>query len=131
MVIQVNLDMKLILKHFFKNKLFIISLFDIFIIFWIVWFEKQIQYEPLLNGNFNIEERLIPLHKEIYNTIIITILVNIFILVFELKRICNRKIIKYDLKIAFIYLFFVTFCMLLGYIYISTKILLLHQILEI
>ena len=57
-----------------KRRVAILSVIDIVIVFWIVWFERQIQYEPLLDYDSNIGAKLLPLHSEVYNTMIVTII---------------------------------------------------------
>lgn len=115
--IQENLDMKSILNN---SRILILCVINIAVIFWIVWYHGQIQYEPLLDYA-NLEEKIFPLHKKVYNAIIVTIIVNILVMVLELKKLRNRKIIKSDLIIGFTYFFQIMLCMMWGYLYISSR----------
>ena len=100
----------------------ILSVINIVIVFWIVWFERQIQYEPLLDYDSNIGAKLLPLHSEVYNTMIIAIIINMIVLAFESRTRRIRKYMKCDLIIAFAYLFLITFCMMAGYFFILSRI---------
>ena len=117
--------MKLILKHL-NNKIVILSIFDIAIFFWILWYEGCIQYEPLLEEEYNILSGMglptIPLSEAVYNTIIVAIVVNMIVLVIESKKRYKRKYNKNDLIVAFIYFLLIMSFMLLGSFYISSRI---------
>ncbi len=118
-IIKENLGMKSILKYLLKNRVVILSVIDIAIIFWIIWFEGRLQYEPPLD--YNMERTILPLDSEPYDMMIIAIVINSIVLVLESRKIRKKKYIKYDLIIAFSYFFFITLCMLWGYFYISTR----------
>ena len=109
--------MKSILNN---SRILILCVINIAVIFWIVWYHGQIQYEPLLDYA-NLEEKIFPLHKKVYNAIIVTIIVNILVMVLELRKLRNRKIIKSDLIIGFTYFFQIMLCMMWGYLYISSR----------
>lgn len=111
--------MKLTLKYLLKNRVVILSVIDIVIILWIIWFERGIQYEPPLN--YNMGRTILPLHSETYDMIIIAIVINSIVLILESQKIRKRKLMKCDLTIAFLYFLFITLCMLWGYLYISTR----------
>lgn len=113
--------MKSILKYMLKNGVVILSIIDIAIILWIIWFEEHLQYEPLLDYSSNIEDRKQPLVSQVYNTIIMAIVANIIVLVSEFSKIRNCGFIKCGLIIGFIYYILIIFCMLLGYYHISIK----------
>ncbi len=119
MVIKENLGMKSILKYLLKNRVVILSVIDIAIIFWIIWFEGRLQYEPPLD--YNMERTILPLDSEPYDMMIIAIVINSIVLVLESRKILRRKFIKYDLIIAISYFFFITLCTLWGYFYISNR----------
>lgn len=121
-VILEHLDMKSILKNLLTNRVAILCVFDIAIIIWIAWFDSCIQYEPLLDNSLNIDGPTLPLIEQIYNTMIVAIVVNIIVIVIESRKVQKRKIVRYNLTIAFIYLFLVMFCILWGYCYLSGKI---------
>ena len=118
--------MKSILKVIFNNKIVILCVFDVAIIFWIVWYESRIQYEPLLEVDYNmlLEMKLptIPLSEAVYNTIIVAIVVNIIVLIIESSKRRKRKYKKNDLTIALIYFFLIMLFMLWGSFYISSRI---------
>ena len=63
--------MKSILKHLVNHMILILCVFDIAIVFWILWYEGRIQYEPLLEEEYNILSRMglptIPLSETVYN----------------------------------------------------------------
>ena len=118
--------MRSILKHLLKNRIVILSVFDIAIIFWIAWYESRIEYERLLENEYNILSEMglptIPLCEVIYNTIIVAIVVNMIVSVLELRRIRKKKLVKHDLMIAFTYFSLIVFCMLWGSFYLSSRI---------
>ena len=111
--------MKSILKYLLKNSVVILSVIDIALIIWIIWFESRIQYEALLD--YNKGRKILPLHSETYDMMIIAIVINSIVLVLESRKIRKKKYIKYDLIITFSYFFFITLCMLWGYFYISNR----------
>lgn len=121
MVIQESLGMKSILKYLLKNRIVILSVIDIAIIFWIIWFESQIQYEALHDNNFNMGRKILPLHSQTYDIMIIAIVFNSIVLLLESRKIRRRKYMKYDLIIVFSYFFFIMLCMSWGYFYISNR----------
>lgn len=112
--------MKSILKILLKNRLIHLILIDLSIILWIVWFESRIQYEPPLDYT-DLEAMKLPLIEEEYNMMIIGIFINIIVLINEYFKIRNRKILKYDLIVMFVYSFLISICMLLGWFYISAR----------
>ena len=113
--------MKLILRCMIKNRIAILGIFDIIIVFWIVWFERQIQYEPLLDYSSNLSAMKLPLHPEVYNTIIITIILNIVALIYELRIDSISEFKRSHWLILSGYFIIVLFCMITGYRYISTR----------
>jgi hypothetical protein len=121
MVILEFLDMKSILRCMVKNRIAILGIIDIAIVFWIVWYERQIQYEPLLDYTSNLSVMKLPLHPEVYNTVIVTIIFNIVAMIYELRinRISELKG-SYWLILSG-YFFIVLFCMAIGYYHISTR----------
>lgn len=118
--------MKSILKHLVNHMILILCVFDIAIVFWILWYEGRIQYEPLLEEEYNILSRMglptIPLSETVYNTIIVAIVVNMIVLIIESKKRHKRKYNKSDLTIAFTYFTLIMSCMLWGSFYISSRI---------
>ena len=121
MVIQESLGMKSILKYLLKNRILILSVIDIALIFWIIWYESRIQYEALPDCNYNMGKKILPLHSQTYDAMIIAIIFNSIVLFLESRKIRKRKYMKYDLIIAFSYFFIITLCMLWGYFYISNR----------
>lgn len=125
-VIQENLDMKSTLKYLISNRIALLSVFDVAIIIWIAWYEGRIEYEPLLEKQYEVLSAmglpLIPLCDAIYNTIIITIIVNIIVVLYEILSSYKRKYAEHEIVFAFIYFSQIMFCMLWGSFYISTKI---------
>ena len=57
MVIQESLGMKSILKYLLKNRILILSVIDIALIIWIIWYESRIQYEALPDCNYNMGKK--------------------------------------------------------------------------
>jgi Ni,Fe-hydrogenase I cytochrome b subunit len=118
--------MKSILKHLGNHIIWILSIFDIAIVFWILWYEGGIQYEPLLEEEYNILSRMglptIPLSEAVYNTIIVAIVANMIVLIIESKKRYKRKYNKNDLIVAFIYFLLIMSFMLCGSFYISSRI---------
>ena len=53
-VIQENLDMKSTLKYLISNRIALLSVFDVAIIIWIAWYEGRIEYEPLLEKQYEV-----------------------------------------------------------------------------
>ena len=113
--------MKSILKNLLKNRTTILIIINLAVIFWITWFERNLQYEPLLDFNSNMEDRRLPLVPQVYDVIIIAIIVNIMILFYELIKIRNCKFIKCNLISSIIYFIFIIFCVALGYYHIHIK----------
>ena len=126
MVIRENLNMKSILKYMLKNKLVVLSAFDVAIVFWIVWYEKGIEYEQLLDIQYDVLSEmglpLIPLCDAIYNTIIVAIVFNMIVLLLEIRRGYKGKYVEHEPITTFIYTSLIMFCMLWGSFYISTRI---------
>ena len=118
--------MKSILKYLINNRIALLSVFNVAIIFWIAWYEGEIKYEPLLKEQYEVLSEmglpLIPLCAAIYNTIIIAIIVNIIVVLYEILSSYKRKYVEHELVIAFIYFSLTMFCMLWGSLYISTRI---------
>ena len=118
--------MKSILNSLINNRIVILSVFDIAIVFWILWYEGCIQYEPLLEVEYNILSEMglptIPLSEAVYNTIIVAIVVNIIVLVIESRKRYTGKCRKDDLIVAFLYFLLIMSFMLLGSFYISSRI---------
>ena len=116
--------MKLILNYLL-NKIAVLCVFDIAIVFWIIWYEGRIQYEPLLEQEYSVLSEMglptIPLSEVIYNTIITAIVINMIVIVFESRKLRHKKFQKYDLAIAFAYFSLIMFCMLCGCFYISSR----------
>ena len=121
-----NLDMKSILRYLINNRIALLSVFDVAIIIWIAWYEGGIKYEPLLEEQYDVLTEmglpLIPLCDAIYNTIIIAIIVNIMVVLYEIISSYKRKYVEHEFVIAFIYFTLIMFCMLWGSFYISTRI---------
>ena len=83
--------MKSILEYMLKNRIVTLIVINIAIIIWIVWYQGQIQYEPLLDYT-NPRERILPLHSEVYNTMIVIIILNIIAIFRESRRISKKEI---------------------------------------
>ena len=70
MEIKEILNMKSILNSLINNRIVILCVFDIAIVFWILWYESGIQYEPLLEVEYNILSGMglptIPLSEAVY-----------------------------------------------------------------
>jgi len=104
MEIKGNLNMKSIQNLLINNRIVILCVFDIAIALWIVWYEGRIQYEPLLETEYNILLEMglptIPLSEAVYNTIIVAIVINMIVLIIESRKRYNRKCGKNGLIIA-------------------------------
>jgi hypothetical protein len=126
MEIKENLNMKSIQNLLINNRIVILCVFDIAIALWIVWYEGRIQYEPLLETEYNILLEMglptIPLSEAVYNTIIVAIVINMIVLIIESRKRYNRKCGKNGLIIAFAYFLLIMSFMLLGSFYISSRI---------
>ena len=117
----VILEQLSILRCMIKNRVAILGIIDIAIVFWIVWFERQIQYEPLLDYSSNLSVMKLPLHPEVYNTMIVTIILNIVAMIYELKNNRTSEFMRSNWLILSGYFIVVLFCMITGYYYISTR----------
>ena len=126
MEIKGNLNMKSIQNLLINNRIVILCVFNIAITLWIVWYEGRIQYEPLLETEYNLLLEMglptIPLSEAVFNTIIVAIVVNMIVLIIESRKRYIRKCKKDDLIIAFIYFLLIMSFMLCGSFYISSRI---------
>jgi hypothetical protein len=118
--------MKSILKYLTKNRIALLSVFDIAIVIWIAWYERGIEYERLLDTQYavllDMGLPLVPLCEAIYNTMIVTIAINMIVLLLEILRKYKRKYEAHELAMVFVYFSLTMFFMLLGSFYISTRI---------
>ena len=105
--------MKSILKHLIKNRIALLCVLDVAIVIWIAWYERGIEYERLLDIQYEVlldmGLPLIPLCETIYDTMIVTITINMVVLLLEIRR-------------RYVYFSLIMFCMLWGSFYISTRI---------
>ena len=78
--------MKSILKYLINNRIALLIEFNVAIIIWITWYEGGMEYEPLLEEQYEVLSDmglpLIPLCDAIDNTIIIAIIVNIIVVLY-------------------------------------------------
>ena len=86
MAIKENSNMRLIHKSKLSNRLLILCVADIIVVLWIMWNEGRIQYEPLLDYNLAADTKTLPLDSGTYNTIVLTIVSNIIVLIIEIKK---------------------------------------------
>ena len=118
--------MKSILKHLIKNRIALLCVLDVAIVIWIAWYERGIEYERLLDIQYEVlldmGLPLIPLCETIYDTMIVTITINMVVLLLEIRRRYKRKYEEHELTIAYVYFSLIMFCMLWGSFYISTRI---------
>ena len=126
MEIMECLNMKSILKCLLMSRLIILSICDLIVVLWISWYDSGIEYEALLDVEYDILLKMglptIPLSETIFNVVIVTIAVNMIVLTIDLIRLCKRRFLKHDLTMALVYVFFLICCMLLGNLYLSTRI---------
>ncbi len=113
--------MKLIHKSKLSYRLLILCVVDIIVIFWIIWNEGRIQYEPLLDYNHAADAKTLPLISETYDVIIITIIANIIVMIIEIRKKYTKIKDKFDLSILALYVVMVIGCFLGGYSYISSR----------
>lgn len=109
--------MKSTLKNVLNKRIFLLEILDVLVIFWIIWSEGQIQYEPPLDYR----DIIYPLVPNIYNTIIVTIIVNIIVLISDIKRLNSKAHGKVNMKMAVAYFIFILCCMVWGYVYITSR----------
>lgn len=110
--------MKSTLNNILRDRILLLCILDILVIFWIIWYESQIQYEPPLDYN----DIILPLIPETYNAIIATIIVNIIVLIVETIRLCRQRTEKGNLKSIVAYFVFSICCMAWGYFHISSRV---------
>ncbi|WP_407403145.1 hypothetical protein [Sodaliphilus sp.] len=110
--------MKSTLKRILKKRIVVLGFIDVLVILWIIWSEGQIQYEPPLDYR----DIVYPLDSNIYNTIIVTIIVNILVLIGETKMSYGKAFGNANLILAIIFFIFITCCITWGYYYITTRI---------
>lgn len=122
MAIKENSNMRLIHKSKLNYRLLILCVVDITVIFWIIWNEGRIQYEPLLDNNLATNAKTLPLISETYNTTILTIIINIIVMIIEIKKKHTKIRDKYDLSILALYVFMVIGCFFSGYSHISSRL---------
>ena len=116
-ILTISSDMKSTLKSILKDRIFLLCILDILSIFCIIWNEGRIQYEPLLYNSAIIY----PLDPTTYNTIIVTIVVNIIVLIDEIRRPCRNTSENNNLKVIVPYFFFVICCLAWGYLHIISR----------
>lgn len=122
MAIKENSDMRLTHNPRLSDRLLILCVMDILVIFWILWYESRIQYEPLLDYSLAKDVKTLPLIPETYNTIILTIITNIIVMIIEFKKKYTKIRDKYAQSILVLYVFIAISCLFLGYSYISSRL---------
>lgn len=110
-------SMKSPLKNILNNRIALLGILDVLVIFWIIWNEGQIQYEPPIDYR----EIIYPLEPNTYNTIIVTIIVNIMVMINEIKRLSDKTLEKANLKVAVIYIIFIICSLACGYFHITSR----------
>lgn len=110
-------SMKSPLKNILNNRIALLGILDVLVIFWIIWNEGQIQYEPPIDYR----EIIYPLEPNTYNTIIVTIIVNIIVMINEIKRLSDKTLEKANLKVAVIYIIFIICSLTCGYFHITSR----------
>lgn len=118
---QVFLHMKSTLRYLQENRIALLCILDIAIILWIIWFERRIQYEPLLDYEIKMGVPKLPLHPSIYNTIIVSIIINTIVVIFESRKIGKHVWYKYNLTSTYIYICIMMFCLLWGGGYLASR----------
>ena len=110
-------SMKSPLKNILNNRIALLGILDVLVIFWIIWNEGQIQYEPPIDYR----EIIYPLEPNTYNTIFVTIIVNIMVMINEIKRLSDKTLEKANLKVAVIYIIFIICSLACGYFHITSR----------
>lgn len=113
--------MKLILKNILNNRILLLGILDLLIIFWIIWNEGSIQYEPPLYDCQDSNVNTLPLIPETYNTIIVTIIANIIVLISEIGRLFRKTLEKDNFKVMVAYFVFAICFLAWGYFHISSR----------
>lgn len=110
--------MKSTFNNILRDRILLLCILDILVIFWIIWYESGIQYEPPLDYS----DIILPLIPETYNAIIATIIANIIVLIVETIRLCRKRTEKGNLKSIVAYSVFSICCMTWGYFHISSRV---------
>lgn len=110
-------SMKSTLRNILNNRIALLGILDVLVIFWIIWNEGQIQYEPPIDYR----DIIYPLEPNTYNTIIVTIIVNIIVMINEIKRLSDKTLEKANLKVAVIYIIFIICSLACGYFHITSR----------
>lgn len=111
--------MKSILKNIFKDRILLLTILDIMVIVWVIWNESGIQYEPALWGYE--DSYILPVDEFTYNVIIFTILINIIVVIGNIKRYYHKTLGNYNLAVFIVYFIFVLCSLLWGYSYIASR----------
>lgn len=114
-----NSSMRSILKKIFKDRILLLTILDIMVIVWVIWHESGIQYEPALWGYE--DSYILPVDEFTYNVIIFTILINIIVVIGNIKRYYHKTLEKYNLAVFIVYFIFVLCSLAWGYSYIASR----------
>ena len=111
--------MKSILKNILKDRILHLIIFDIGVVIWCIWYESGIQYEPPLWGYE--DTYIYPIIREIYNAMIYAVVINIIVLISNIKKLNRKTLENYNLAIFIIYFIFVLCSLSWGYSYIASR----------
>lgn len=111
--------MKSTLKNILGDRILHLMIFDIGVVIWSIWYESGILYEPPLWGYE--DSYLLPIEEQIYNAMIFTILINIIVVIGNIKRVYHKTFENYNLAVLIIYFIFVMCSLAWGYSYIASR----------
>lgn len=114
-------NMKLTLKELLCNRIAVLCIINLLIAYWLVWYESQIIIEPALPEDIAAGRYIPPIIMETYNTIIVSIIVNIVVLIRDITKSRNIILSRRNLIIRLLYVVIVAVCMCWGYNYISSR----------
>lgn len=119
MTIKENLNMRSTLKNILKDRILLLTVSDILVVIWIIWSESRVQYEPPLWGHE--DTYILPIVEQTYNVMIFAILINIVLVIGNIKKYYRKTLANYELAVFIIYFIFVLCSLLWGYSYIASR----------
>lgn len=111
--------MRSILNNILKDRILLLTIIDIMVLVWIVWNENGKQYEPPLCGYE--DTYILPIDEATYNIMILSTLINIVVVISNIKRLYQKTLENANLKVLITYLIFVICSLGWGYFYIASR----------